>query len=253
MAEPPGQRTPERRRQKYTTAMGEVELTVVADGLTKRFGFVYAVRDVTFALPRSSVLLVLGPNGSGKTTLLRLLATALRPTTGRAVIFGADLVRDSDAVRRATAFVGTAAGLYDSLSARENLEFAAAMCGLRVQPHAWLERVGLAALAEQPVRTFSQGMKRRLALARAWLRAPRLLLFDEPFSGLDVDGHQLVHDLIADVTSRGGSVMLSTHEWERGLKVADMVMALAGGRPMEVASAEQFSPPQLRVLTGSRR
>src|SRR5438445_11070165 len=149
---------------------------VSAHGLSRRFHVEWAVRDVTFVLPPRSVLLLVGPNASGKTTLLRLLATALRPTDGCGSIFGCDLVRDADAVRRLTALVGTSAGAYDLWTARENLRFAAAMGARPAAPVAvWLARVGSTAVADTPVRTLSNGMTRRPALARAWLSSPRLL------------------------------------------------------------------------------
>src|SRR5574341_1351794 len=213
-------------------------LAVRATGLARRFGALWAVRDVTFVLQPHSVLLVVGPNGSGKTTLLRVLATALRPTSGTAAVFGHDLLRDPDGVRRLSAFVGTAAGVYDPLTARENLEFAAVMCGRPREPVLpWLERVGLGGAADQPVRTFSQGMKRRLALARAWLAGPAVLLLDEPYGGLDAGGVRLVDEMVAEATRQGGCVIVATHEWERGARVADTVLALAVGRPVEVAPA----------------
>ncbi len=227
---------------------------VVATALTRRFGAVWAVRDVTFALPPRSVLLVVGPNGSGKTTLLRLLATALRPTSGAVAVFGHDAVHDADAVRRLSAFVGTAPGVYDPLTARENLQFAAAMCGRPREPvPSWLERVGLTGTADQPVRTFSQGMKRRLALARAWLAAPAVLLLDEPYGGLDAGGVHLVDEMVAETTRRGGSAIVATHEWERGARVADTVLALAGGRPVEVAPAGRLSDAALAAAAGGLR
>lgn len=226
---------------------------VIADGLTKRFGLAYAVRDVSLFLPPSSVLLVVGPNGSGKTTLLRVLATAIRPTAGRAQVFGSDLIRNPEGVRRVTALVGTAPGFYESLSANENLAFCAAMSGVSTRPEPWVERVGLGSVADRPLRTLSQGMKRRLALARAWLRSPRLLLLDEPFGGLDVEGNRLVDALIDDTRSRGGSVILCTHEWERGLRLADTVLLLVAGRPMESAAAHEVSAPRPSTLTGGPR
>src|SRR5256712_8187966 len=158
---------------------------VIARGLARRFRVEWAVRDVTFVLPPRSVLLLVGPNASGKTTLLRLLATALRPTDGHGSIFGCDLVRDADAVRRLTALVGTSAGAYDLLTARENLRFAAAMGARPDAPVAeWLDRVGLTAVAGTPDLTLSNGMKRRLPSARAWLSSPRVLGPDETSTGL---------------------------------------------------------------------
>lgn len=224
---------------------------LTVSGLSRRFGSTWAVRDVTFILPPRSALLVVGPNGSGKTTLLRLLATSLRPTSGGATVFGLDLVGDAGAVRGMAAFVGASPGVYDLLTAAENLQFAAAMCGHPnepVIPH--LERAGLAEVAHRPVRTFSQGMKRRLALARAWLATPRLLLLDEPYGGLDRDGGQIVDAMVAETKRRGGSVVLATHEWERGAAVADTVLALAAGRPAEVVPADRFTPSGPTTVTG---
>src|SRR5256886_5075999 len=210
---------------------------VSAHGLSRRFSLEWAVRDVTLVLPPHSVLLVVGPNASGKTTLLRLLATALRPTDGGGSVFGHDLVRDADAVRVLTAFVGTSAGTYDLLTVRENLAFAAAMRGRPDAPVAtWLDRVGLTPVADDPVRVLSSGMKRRLALAQAWLAVPRLLLLDDPYGGLDRDGVALVAEMTEDTTRRGGSVVIATHEWERVMNEADAVLALAAGQPGEGGS-----------------
>jgi len=239
------------------------------------------VRDVTFVLPPHSVLLVVGPNASGKTTLLRLLATALRPTDGGGSVFGHDLVRDADAVRVLTAFVGTSAGTYDLLTVRENLAFAAAMRGRPDAPVAtWLDRVGLTPVADDPVRVLSSGMKRRLALAQAWLAAPRLLLLDEPYGGLDRDGVALVAEMTEDTTRRGGSVpyggldrdgvalvaemtedttrrggsvIIATHEWERVMNEADAVLALAAGQPVEVGPVAQLTAADLAAAAGGRR
>lgn len=232
--------------------MPAAELAVVADGLSRRFGLVSAVRDVTLSLPRSSVLLVIGPNGAGKTTLLRLLATAIKPTAGRVAVFGADLVREPDAVRRVTAFVPASPTTYNGLTARENFEFTAAMSGTLVEPQEWLERAGLAEVAHRPVRTFSQGMKRRLTMAQAWLRKPALLLLDEPFSGLDADGLRLVDAFIADVKSRDGSVIICTHERERGMRLSDLMITLAGGRLVESTSLVSTTHVEFVAARGHR-
>lgn len=225
---------------------------IIATNLSKCFASCYAVRSITLtAAPRSTVLLV-GPNGAGKTTLLRLLATAVRPSSGHASIFGHDLVADADTVRGFSAYFGTAHGLYNALTAHENLTFAAAMSGRLVPPETWLGRFGLAAVAHVPVRTFSQGMKRRLGIARLSFFAPRLLLLDEPFTGLDRDGNHLIETLIGEVKSRDGCVVLATHDWERGLQLADTVVALAGGRQVDAGSALAVSAT-VEPLMGGRR
>jgi len=223
-----------------------------AHGLARRFDRNVALRPLSLSLPAGAVLLLVGPNGAGKTTLLRLLATSLRPTAGRAAVFGWDVVRNADAVRRVCVYVGTSHGMYEGLTAQENLAFAAAMGGKGDTARAALERVGLTGVGHHPVRTFSTGMKRRLALARAWLLEPRLLLLDDPFSALDADGMGLVDDLTAHVKSTGGSVILATHEWERGVRLADMVVGLAEGRQVATASAAEVTPPRLRALAGGR-
>lgn len=232
--------------------MADTTLPIIATDLSKRFESCYALRHISCTVaPRSTVLLV-GPNGAGKTTLLRVLATALRPSSGRAQIFGYDLVADADKIRHLSAFLGTTHGMYDALTAHENLTFAAAMSGRRSTAEHWLKHYGLSAVAHHPVRTFSQGMKRRLALARLSLLAPKLLLLDEPFTGLDRDGSQFIETLIAEVKSRDGSVVLATHEWERGLPLADVIIALTGGRQVELSTA-MTGPSTGRSLTGGRR
>lgn len=228
-------------------------LAIETHGISRRFGLHHALRDVTLTLAPSSVLLVVGSNGAGKTTLLRLLATALRPSRGRGSVFGHDLVRDADAVRRYAVFVGVSGGAYGSLSGEENLAFAAAMGGVpsgRLEILALLQRVGLAHTRQLPVRAYSQGMRRRLALARAWLLRPRLLLLDDPFGGVDTEGAALVVALVGEVREAGGAAVLATHEWERGLPLADRIVALTSGRQAEASDAHGLSPTRLRALVG---
>lgn len=226
---------------------------IETQGLSRRFGLHYALRDVTLTLAPASVLLVVGPNGAGKTTLLRLLATALRPSRGGGSVFGSDLVRHPDAVRRVTTLVGAGGGVYAALTGVENLLFAAAMTGAskeRPDILALLERVGLSRAGGHPVRTYSQGMRRRLALARAWLLRPRLLLLDDPFGGLDAEGAGLVSALVGEVRASGGAAVLATHEWERGLPLADRILALVNGRQADAAHMQGVSASRLRALVG---
>jgi heme ABC exporter ATP-binding subunit CcmA len=201
--------------------------------LTKVYGAQVALRDVTLAVPAGHVLTVLGHNGSGKTTLLRVLATLVRPTAGSARIGGHDVVGDREAVRRLVGVVGHGTQLYDDLTAAENLAFALALDGRPADPDAGLAalaRAGLDAQAATRVRSLSSGMRRRVALARLMLRRPRVLLLDEPFSGLDQDGVKRLEEYIHGVTADGGSAVVVTHNLDRGLELADRVAILAGGR-----------------------
>src|SRR5262249_36505814 len=203
------------------------------DRLTKLYGTQAVLRGVTLTVPGGTILTVLGPNGSGKTTLIRLLATLARPTAGNGTVGGFDLVREREAVRRLTALVAHETQLYDDLTAAENLAFAAALYGAPADPsrrREALARVGLEAHADTRVRALSSGMRRRVALARAVLQAPRVLLLDEPFAGLDGDGAKRLEDYLHGFRADGGTAVLVTHGLGRALALADAVVVLAGGR-----------------------
>ncbi len=210
--------------------MGEHPL-VETRNLAKRYGQTLALRDVSLTVEGGTILLLLGPNGAGKTTLLRLLATAARPTGGEGTVAGFDLVKDASAVRRHVALVTHASMLYEDLTARENLRFTAAMLGRPgADLDAVLARIGLSRWADVAVRNYSNGMKRRVSLARAMLAEPRVLLLDEPYVGLDAGGVEVADGFALEVRQRGGAVILATHELERGFRVADRAIALEAGR-----------------------
>jgi heme exporter protein A len=201
--------------------------------LTKVYGSHAALRDITLTLPAGAVLTVLGHNGSGKTTFLRLLATLTRPTAGSGRIGGQDLVKNREAIRRLIAVVGHGTQLYDDLTTAENLVFATALDGAPADPDrlaAGLARVGLEAQAGTRVRELSSGMRRRVALARAMLRQPRVLLLDEPFAGLDQDGVKRLEEYLHAFKGEGGTALVVTHNLGRGLGLADRIAILAGGR-----------------------
>ncbi len=205
---------------------------VVVEHLGRRFGRVVALQDVSFTVPAGTCLLLAGPNGAGKTTLLRILATSLRPTTGRARVCGWDVVREANQVREVCAYLGSSPGTYAALTGRENLHFAADMSGRpRRLADEWLERVGLGVVAHRPVASYSLGMRRRLALARVGLLQPAVLLADEPFLGLDEEGVGIVHELVHEVRRLGGGVILATHDWDRAQPLGDQVLVLRDGRP----------------------
>lgn len=207
---------------------------IEADGLTKLYGTSAALRGVSLDVPAGRVLTVLGQNGSGKTTLIRVLATLTRPTAGRGRIAGHDLVRERERVRELTAVVGHATHLYDDLTAAENLALAGTLAGVLPAPGPRVEealaQVGLEAHASTRVRSLSSGMRRRVALARVILRAPRVLLLDEPFAGLDHDSAKRLEEHLHAFRAGGGTAVVVTHSLGRALAVADHIAVMAGGR-----------------------
>ncbi len=208
-----------------------VNAPVVTESLGRRFGPVVALADVSLWVAEGSCLLLAGPNGSGKTTLLRVLATALRPTEGRAWVCGYDVASEGGRVRQVCAYLGTSPGLYGALTGWENLCLAADLCGRpRSRVGDLLARVGLEAVAHRPVSTYSLGMRRRLGLARVLLQEARVVLLDEPFVGLDEQGRGLVEELVREVKGQGGAVVVASHDRDRGLRVCDAVAELQDGQ-----------------------
>jgi heme exporter protein A len=201
--------------------------------LRKAFGANAVLDRVDFSLESGEVLTLLGPNGAGKTTLLKILATLLRPSGGRARVCGFDLARDVEAIRQRVGLLAHASYVYEDLTAEENLRFWATMAGLPADAASLrraLASVELESVSGERARTFSSGMKRRLALARTMLRAPRLLLLDEPFAGLDQQGKKWLEEVLLAFKAKGGAVIMATHSFGRGLSIADRVAILAGGR-----------------------
>ncbi len=200
-------------------------------GLGKRFGARWVLRGVTLGVSPGEAVGLLGANGSGKSTILRILGTLLIPTVGTATIEGIDIVRDASAVRGRVGYLAHTMGLYDDLTARENLRFAADMLGLGYAAvEESLERVGLASVAGNRVRGFSAGMQRRLGIARLILRAPRILLLDEPYANLDADGIDLMNSILGDVVQSGGAALVALHELAPARGMLARTVSLVDGR-----------------------
>ena len=226
---------------------------LVIDGLVRRFGEREAVAGVSATLRAGETLAVLGPNGAGKTTLLRVLATLLRPHAGHVQVLGSELPRDAHAVRPQVGLVAHEPLLYRELTGRENLTFYARLYGIdepssRVRE--LLEATGLAKRADEPVRSLSRGMVQRLAISRAVLHSPALLLLDEPRAGLDPEAADLVEPLIGQAC--GSTRVIVTHDVEQSLLEADRVLGLVDGRACVAGGASDFSAPQLRALYRER-
>jgi heme ABC exporter ATP-binding subunit CcmA len=206
---------------------------IAAVDLRKAFGPVLVLDGVSLDVPGGQCLALLGPNGAGKTTLLRVLATVTRPTAGSLRIDGVDALRDADAARRRIGMVAHGSHVYEDLTALENLRFWGAMAELDTSAErlrGCLQAVELDAVADERARTFSAGMKRRLALARVTLGRPRVLLLDEPFTGLDRRGQKWLDEFLLAFKAGGGAVVLATHGFTSALAVADRAIILSGGR-----------------------
>jgi heme ABC exporter ATP-binding subunit CcmA len=212
-------------------------LAVRLSNVTRVFGIAPAIVRVDLQVARGETVLVRGPNGAGKSTLLRLIATAISPTYGSGAVLGHDLLRERDAIRRRTELLGHRTRLYEDLSAAENLQFVCAIHGLDpagVAPA--LDRVGLEPGSRERVRTFSQGMRQRVAVARVLLRRPELVLLDEPYAGLDEASKDVVDAVIAELGGDGGTVVVATHDPVRGGR-ADRVLLMDGGQVREAGAS----------------
>ena len=210
---------------------GQPDRAIQLSGLGKRFGIRWVLRGVSLEVRPGEAVGLMGPNGSGKSTVLRILGTLLNPSAGTGSINGLDIVRDASGVRGQVGYMAHTPGLYDDLTARENLRFAADMLGLQYAAvDSSLERVGLASVADDRVRGFSAGMQRRLAVARLILRNPRVLLLDEPYSNLDTEGVKLMNSVIAGTAESGGAALVALHELAPAKTMLNRTLTLVEGR-----------------------
>ena len=220
---------------------------VAARGLTRHFGSYVALRAVDLVVPDGVTLALFGPNGAGKTTLLRLLALILRPSAGAVSIYGHDH-RSQDLALATLGFVSHETALYLDLTPYENLLFTARLHGL-ARPHevvkAELERVGLTERAATPVRALSRGLQQRAALARALVHGPRLLLLDEPWTGLDPEAARILRARIDAHRQGGGAIVLTTHDLRQGWESADRIVLLARGKVVLAASRDDLALDEL--------
>ncbi|HYC50473.1 MAG TPA: heme ABC exporter ATP-binding protein CcmA [Gemmatimonadaceae bacterium] len=209
-------------------------------GLGRRFGIRWVLRGVTLTVRRGEVVGLLGANGSGKSTLLRVVATLLKPNAGTVSVNALDVVRNADGVRAQLGYLAHAAGVYDDLTARENLQFAADMLGVSgSEIPRILERVGLSHVAHDRARGFSAGMQRRLALGRLILRHPSVLLLDEPYANLDIAGVALMNSVMTDIIAAGGTALIALHELAPARAILDRTVTLVDGRIAAELSATE--------------
>jgi heme exporter protein A len=217
-------------------------------GLTRRYGERLALADVTLSVAAGQTLAVLGPNGAGKTTLLRLLATLLRPHGGEVSVLGHALPGESWAVRGRIGLLGHEPLLYRELTARENLALYGALHGVEGSARAeeLLGAVGMERRGDEPLRTLSHGMVQRVAVCRALLHDPELLLLDEPRANLDPAASELVEPLIGRASGR--TRVIVSHDPAGVLAEADLVLGLVRGRVAVLACTGEVDPQALVEL-----
>jgi ABC-2 type transport system ATP-binding protein len=214
--------------------MAAIEL----DGVTKRFGDVTAVRDLSLHVEEGEVYGFLGPNGAGKSTTINMLLDFVRPSAGNVRVLGMDAQTESVAVRERTGVLPEGYDVYSRLSGRKHVEFAARSKGVQADPDAILERVGIADAADRRADEYSKGMRQRLVLGMALVGDPDLLILDEPSTGLDPAGAKEMRDIVRDEAERGTTVFFSSHVLGQVEAVCDRVGILRGGELVAQDSIE---------------
>jgi ABC-2 type transport system ATP-binding protein len=224
---------------------------IEADGLSKRFGKVPALTELTLTLPAGQPVAILGPNGAGKTTLIRMVATLTEPDSGTLRVSGHDVVGDPMAVRRMIGLAGQSAAVEEMMSGRENLVMVARLYGQGrneavASAERILEQMDLVDAADRLVKTYSGGMRRRLDLAASLVGSPRLLLLDEPTTGLDPGSRNEVWDGIREMSWAGTDVLLTTQYLDEADHLAAYVVIIDGGRVIA-----QGTPGELKSRVGA--
>ncbi len=216
-----------------TISEENVQYDIQAEGLKKSFGNFDALRGVDLHVKRGEFMTLFGPNGAGKTTLIKLLATLTSPTSGTLSVYGYDVRKDVNNIRSVIGVISHDPYLYDNLSAFENIKFFGTLYGLDDvdnRARSVIKQVGLERRMNDLVRTFSRGMKQRLTVARAIVHEPKILLLDEPYTGLDQHGAQIFGEMLSDLKSQRRSILMTTHNIEEGLDLSDRIGILAKGK-----------------------
>lgn len=232
-----------------TTTPSSAPVTVIAvRGLVKRFGIKTVLKGMDFQAEEGEFVALLGPNGAGKTTFLRILASLSRPSAGDVRVKGHRLPQQATAVRRRLGFVSHQPLLYGDLSGEENLRFYARLYSLpdaNERIAAVLNMVGMYRRRRDLVRTYSRGMQQRLAIARALLPDPDVLLLDEPYTGLDQDAAAMLDEILARVSTQKRTVVLTSHDLSKAALLASRFDVLARGKIAASAGRGEISDAEL--------
>ena len=218
---------------------------ITVEALVKRFGNTVALDGLSFGVPEGTLLGVLGPNGAGKTTAVRILATLLRPDSGRASVLGMDVVHDADRVRHVIGLTGQYAAVDELLTGRENLVMVGRLFRLgraeaRRRAVDLLERFDLTGAANRPVRTYSGGMRRRLDIAASLIARPQVLFLDEPTTGLDPRSRIGMWEVIEDLVGQGTTMLLTTQYLDEADRLATTIAVIDTGRVIAQGTSDQL-------------
>ncbi len=218
---------------------------LAVEGLVKRYGDVVAVADLTVAVEAGRALVLLGRNGAGKSTALRCMAGLILPTAGRVLVDGIDTREDAGAVRARVGLMPEVPGLYDRMSARAYLDYFGAIYGIpeperRRRIGELLERFELAAAGDRWLGTYSRGMRQKVALIRATLHRPKLVLADEPTSALDPDSARRAWDYLDDLRARGSALVICTHSMVEADALAGEIGIMAAGRLLALGTLDEL-------------
>lgn len=230
--------------------MGAEAMVQLVD-LRKSFGKTIALDGVSFAMGEGEVFGYLGPNGAGKTTTIRVLMGMLRPSAGRAEILGRDAWRQSAEVRKLVGYVPGEPALYDRLTGRDHIAFCSHLRRHDATPRAVDLAAGLDLDLNRPARTLSRGNRQKLAVVLAMMSGPRLLVLDEPTSGMDPLVQQVFHSLLREHTAGGGSVLLSSHVLGEVERVADRIGVVREGRLVAVERLQELAARSLHRVRAS--
>lgn len=230
--------------------IGMPQAAIELDGVTRLFGDIRAVDQLTLEVPRGTVAVLLGPNGAGKTTTVRLITGALGIHSGTLRVAGMDPATDGSAVRRRCGVVPPKPAMYDQLTGRENLAYTAEIYGVEpASADAAAKQFGIDHALEQEVGGYSTGMRTRLALARAILHDPDVLLLDEPTAGLDPESARAVLDMIRDLAGLGRTIVMCTHLLHEAEGIADQVVLMRSGQARAVGDPAQLASKYLAEPT----
>ncbi len=209
------------------------EAAISLRAIRKRFGYRDVLAGIRLDIEAGECLAIFGHNGAGKSTLMRIIATQWKPSAGEGCVFGHDLVQETSAIRGKIGVVMHQSFLRQELTLEENLSFFGSLYGIQQSAESLQSRsehFGLGHRLQDPVSTFSQGMIKRANLIRSRLHDPRLWILDEPFSGLDPQGQDILREAIGDFRAGGGTVLLVTHRLEIGEELADRIITLEDGK-----------------------